>query len=408
MKKLMILALMFVASATAFAGDSDALKAILKAKTYADAEQLLKANLSQLANDEEKAKAYNKLTELALDAFNAQDKIRLTNQTLGQNEPYDTKVMHEAAYNALVNAMECDKYDVLPNAKGKVKPNFHEKNLQRLNPLRIDIINAGVEAANNQDNVLGYKYFMMYLNSAKSSLFAGSEAIKNDANLGLASYYAGRCALLNEEYDKANACLDEALNDTAAEIRDGAFGFKLYAMNSAQKTAADSVKYLNDMKALMAQYPDNEKVFGALGDALLQRDMNDELVALCNAHPQNPLSIVYKGMIAMNAKKYTEAIADFSSITPDHPSYLQVVFNRAVCKLNVASDFQDTHANHNTGAMSPADDAKLKELLNDAKGDFEIARQLDPEQQTVRWAVLLRNIYYNLGEEEKYKELEFM
>jgi tetratricopeptide (TPR) repeat protein len=136
--------------------------------------------------------------------------------------------------------------------------------------------------------------------------------------------------------------------------------------------------------------------------------MNDELIALCNAHQQNPLAIVYKGMIAMNAKKYEEAIADFSSITPDHPSYLQVVFNRAVCKLNVAGDFQDKHANKNTGAMTPADDAKLKELLNDAKVDFEIARQLDPEQKTVRWAVLLRNIYYNLGEEEKYKELEFM
>ena len=35
MKKLMMMAVMFVASATAFAGDSDALKAILKAKTYA-------------------------------------------------------------------------------------------------------------------------------------------------------------------------------------------------------------------------------------------------------------------------------------------------------------------------------------------------------------------------------------
>ena len=31
MKKLMIVAMMFVASATAFAGDSDALKAVLKA-----------------------------------------------------------------------------------------------------------------------------------------------------------------------------------------------------------------------------------------------------------------------------------------------------------------------------------------------------------------------------------------
>ena len=34
MKKLMMMAMMLVASATAFAGDSDALKAILKAKDF--------------------------------------------------------------------------------------------------------------------------------------------------------------------------------------------------------------------------------------------------------------------------------------------------------------------------------------------------------------------------------------
>ena len=38
-----MMAVMFVASATAFAGDSDALKAILKSKTYAEAEQLVKS-----------------------------------------------------------------------------------------------------------------------------------------------------------------------------------------------------------------------------------------------------------------------------------------------------------------------------------------------------------------------------
>ena len=57
MKKLLMMAAMMVASATAFAGDSDALKAILKAKTYAEAEALLKSSLGQLANDQEKAKA---------------------------------------------------------------------------------------------------------------------------------------------------------------------------------------------------------------------------------------------------------------------------------------------------------------------------------------------------------------
>ena len=402
MKKLMMLAIMFVASATAFAGDSDALKAILKAKTYADAEQLLKSNLAQLANDEEKATAYNKLVDLAVDAFDAEDNKRMLQQ------PYDNNAMTIAAYNALVNAMECDKYDQLPNAKGKIKPRFHAKNQGRLNNARIAVINAGVECTNNQDNVNGYKYFMMYLNSGKSPLFQDSEAIKTDTNLGLASYYAGRCAILNEDFAAATTALDEALNDTDVQVRDEAFGLKLYAMNRNQKTAADSVQYLSDMKALMAKYPDNDKVFGALGDALLLQEKTADLIALCDAHPQNPLSIVYKGMIAMNAKNYAEAIADFSSITPDHPSYLQVVFNRAICKLNLAGEFQDTHANKNTGAMAPADDAKLKELLNDARVDFETTRELDPDQQNVRWAVLLRNIYYNLGEEEKYKELENM
>ena len=44
-----MMAVMLVASATAFAGDSDALKAILKAKTYDEAEQLVKSTLDQLA-----------------------------------------------------------------------------------------------------------------------------------------------------------------------------------------------------------------------------------------------------------------------------------------------------------------------------------------------------------------------
>ena len=397
-----MMAMMLIAAATTFAGDSDALKAILKAKTYADAEQLLKTNLSQLANDEEKAAAYNKLVDLAMDAFNDEDNKRLLQQ------PFDTKVLYTSAYNALVNAIECDKYDQLPNAKGKIKPRYHNKNQERLNTVRIAVINGGVEYINNQDNKNAYDYFMLYLNSAKSSLFAGSDIIKTDANLGLASYYAGRAAILSEEYGKATAAFDEALNDTSAEIRDEAFRLKLYAMNNNQKTAADSAKYIADLKEMMVKYPDNDKVFGALGDALLLQEKNDELTALCNANPDQPLAGIYIGMIAMNDKKYEEAIAAFSKISPDHPSYLQVVFNRAVCKLNVAGEFQEKYANKNTGAMTPQNEAKFKELLNEARVDFETVRQLDPDQNTVRWVVLLRNIYYNLGDEAKYKELENM
>ena len=119
-----MMAVMFVASATAFAGDSDALKAILKAKTYAEAEQLVKSTLDQLASPAEKAKAYNKLVDLAMDDFDAQNAIVTENQVnkqMGKEEkPVDMNIMNNGAYNALCAAMECDKYDQQPNEKGKV------------------------------------------------------------------------------------------------------------------------------------------------------------------------------------------------------------------------------------------------------------------------------------------------
>lgn len=63
MKKLMIAALMMLGTSAAFAGDSEPLKAILKAKDYAEALNLVNSNLSQLVGNQEKAKAYSYLTK---------------------------------------------------------------------------------------------------------------------------------------------------------------------------------------------------------------------------------------------------------------------------------------------------------------------------------------------------------
>ena len=81
--------MMVVASSTAFAGDSDALKAILKAKDFAEAEALVKSSLGQLANDQEKAKAYNKLVELAYEKYKKEDDTKTTNQVMQKNDPID-------------------------------------------------------------------------------------------------------------------------------------------------------------------------------------------------------------------------------------------------------------------------------------------------------------------------------
>ena len=52
MKKLFIAALMMVSTSAAFAGDSEPLKAILKAKDYTESEQLFKSSLANLTSNE--------------------------------------------------------------------------------------------------------------------------------------------------------------------------------------------------------------------------------------------------------------------------------------------------------------------------------------------------------------------
>ena len=157
MKKFLVAAMMVLGATSAFAGDSDALKAVMKAKTYAEAEALVKQNLGQMANDAEKAKAYNKLVDLAMKQFNDQQSIQQTNQIMKKNDPVDEAAMSEGAYNALINAIECYKYDQLPNAKGKVAPKFNN-NASRVWGARVQLVNAGQTAAQNNkaDEVLKY------------------------------------------------------------------------------------------------------------------------------------------------------------------------------------------------------------------------------------------------------------
>lgn len=91
---------MLLSTSAAFAGDSEPLKAILKAQTYAEAADLLKANLAQITDNAEKAKAYDKLYELAMKKVSAEQGVQLENQTNKQmgkegNKPVDEKGLYE-------------------------------------------------------------------------------------------------------------------------------------------------------------------------------------------------------------------------------------------------------------------------------------------------------------------------
>ena len=407
-----MMAMMLVASATAFAGDSDALKAILKAKDYAEAQSLINSSLAQLADNVEKAKAYNKLVDLAYDKYKKEDDVKTTNAVMKKNDPVDTDGMLAAGKIALQAAMECDKYDQQPNEKGKVAIKFRQKNQDRTKVIRLSLLQAGIDLANNEKNKEAFDNFDVYLQSAKSAFFEGVDGVsKNDPNLGVAAFYGGRAAYNLEKFDKAIEYFKIGIADTAKQIHDLSFDFLLYTMRNSQKTAADSAKFLTDMADLYKEYPDAEQIYSSLSDAYIAKGMNAEVIKLADErmakYPDSSLPHVYKAFLLMQDKKYDDAIAEFAKVKEDKsPVYLNSIFNSAVCKYNKASEFNEANSDIRTGRLKPADHDKFMNMLKDAQGDFEKAKELDPDQQTVKWQYLLHNVYTLTGQEDKAKALE--
>ena len=407
-----MMAMMLVASATAFAGDSDALKAILKAKDYAEAQSLISSSLAQLTDASEKARAYNKLVDLAYEKFQKEDNIRTTNMVMKKNDPVDVEGMVAAGKVALEAAMECDKDDQQPNDKGKVAVKFRQKNQDRLKALRLSILQQGIELANADKNKESFENFDIYLTSAKSAFYEGVDGVaKNDPNLGVAAFYGGRAAYNLEKFDKAIEYFKIGVADTAKQIHDLSFDFLLYTMRNKQKTAADSAQYIKDMLELYQQYPDAEQIYSSLSDAYITQGMNAEVIKLAEErmakYPDSSLPHVYKAFLLMQDKKYDDAIAEFAKVKEDNsPVFLNSIFNSAVCKYNKASEFNEANSDIRTGRLKPADHDKFMNMLKDAQADFEKAKELDPEQKTVKWQYLLHNVYTLTDQKDKAAALE--
>ena len=387
MKKLFVMAVMMVASATAFAGDSDALKAILKTKTYAEAEALVKANLGSLANDAEKAKAYNKLVDLALAQFDAQSTIQTENQVakqMGKEEkPVDQKLMSDMAYNAIVAGLECDKYDQKPNEKGKVSPKFASKNAQRLwFAPRNQMVNAGQDALTAKDNATARKYWTLFVESDAAPMFKDQNRDQQKPFFGQVARFAAIFAYQDKDMAKALELADVALKDP--QEYENALNLKLEILGDGLKTKDDSLKYVENLKTLYAEHKTNgvmEKLYNTLigvGQSAEADKIIDEALA---ADPNNFVALADKGLSLLQAQKAEEAV-----------KYLKRAYDIKNDNAIIATYAGTAYV---VQAQNVEDPAKKKELYKQAIEMFDKAKELDPDMLQAKWGYNRYNAYYN-------------
>ena len=379
-----MMALALVASATAFAGDSDALKAIKKSKNYADAAQLVKT--SQLANDEERAEAYNKLVDLAMEKVGKETGTIAQNQAAaqlgtGKEEAYDTLGLGDAICNAIAAAIECNKYDQLPNAKGKVKPQYDEKNAQRIWAVRTHLVNIGQEEARKNNNAAVLKYWGAFLDSDADPLFAAQDHEQEKGYIGQVAFFAGRYAFDAKQMERADKYFDIAMKDP--EMKKDALTFKLYAAGSNLKSKEDSLKYIDQLKTLYNNDPENDvlldklfTMYDGMKDKAAQTALLDNHLA---KYPNSFAALANKGMMAIadnNAEEGANWLRKAAASSPENPviqTYLGTCLS--VQALDKAKQLDPNKQQANWGynryqayyGLYGADDPKTKDAELDTK-----------------------------------------
>ena len=408
MKKMMIAAMLVLGASAAFAGDSDALKAITKEKDYAKAVELVKSSLGQLANSGEKAKAYEHLTRLALQKFDKENAIQSANLqaqiTKQKVEPYDTLGFYQAAYDATQNALECFKYDAEPNEKGKVKPRFTGALTPLVANARMQLVTAGNYYAqlNDQDNVL--KYWGSFLDTDNLPFFQSTKAQEKQF-LGQVAYYTAQYANQAKKYDLAEKYADIATQDTA--VAKQAQAFKLAMAQRNLKTKADSVAYVQKLAAMYEKEPDNEMIFGQLSNFYSLMGMTKEFDALVEAkiakNPNDFTAWALKGQALMNRNS--------TASNPDWKGCVEA-FKKAV-SIDQTNPVVYTYLGFSMNAMASAingDRAQQLALYKESMGYLDKAKELDPNREKANWAYPLYQCYYSVygANDPKTKELEGM
>lgn len=393
---MMMMAMMMVASATAFAGDSDALKAVTKSKNYAEAAQLLKQNIGQMTNDAEKAKAYNHLVDLAMNKVVKQTSIIAENQLgmqMGRaaNEivPYDTLGLADAICDAIYDAIECNKYDQLPNAKGKIDPKFAEKNAARIWAVRSHLVNIGQEQAHNETKTLALKYWGAFVDSGTNPLFDAQNHEPEKEYFGQVALFSGRYAYEAKDMDRGDRYIAIAKKDPTQEK--DALATQLYYIRTGLTSHADSVAATNRLKALYEADSENDALLDALysmydgaRDKAAQNALLDNHLA---KYPNSFAALANKGLMAMgenNAEKGAEWLKKAAAARPDNAVIYTYL---GICLSSLAATTEDS--------------AKSKDYYKQAIDAFDKAKELDPDKQMANWGYNRYQAYYGLyGEDD--------
>lgn len=364
------MALMVLGTSAAFA-QTDIVKTVKKAKTYADAVQA--AQGMEALSEDEQAKVYDVLLKLSSKEFEADKKN----------------------YDAARAFLECATNYAQKNPKGAMKYYV------QLNDARNSLLDPGQEGLTAQDYQKVYDNLHYYVDAA-NIMYEGDYS--KDQGVPQITYFVAVAASQLGKDKEAIRYAQPALNDST--YGGAAMSIKLAALRKAVKNHNDSIEFISEVKDLYGKYP-----VGAANDVVLQEVVNyysapeykaelnkvfDEVKA---KDPNNKMLFALIGQTAMNNREYDAAIENFGKAIELDPTFTAVRYNLALCLNQKAMEVIQSTPNG-----KPNDEAKA--LLNQSVEHALKVKAEDPERKVANWAYTLYQAYYMLEDEANAKVYE--
>ena len=333
--------------------------------------------------------------------------------------PFDTVLLCDALDKSIGHYIDSHKADVTPDAKGRVKSKFIEKNHNRIKQM-VDYYNYAAVFMNQYgDKKRSMDLFEKYLALPYCGVFSDAEkdsilTVKKEAY----NQTAINLSILN--YQEKN--MDKALLYAKKAIDAGEANRDLYVIcMQAHLAKNDSASWVSCLKEGVNKLGDINFMQNLLHYYVTKNDIEEAKKMandmITNA-PENKTSWYIKGCVELNMlKDYTQSRESFAKSLEIDPNFVEANINMAYTFMNevvtkrMNGDYKYIGTSSTTITGKEAVNAYKKELAEvqeyykKAQVYMEKVRELIPDNPK-NWAYALQTIYENLQLKDKKAEID--
>ena len=316
------------------------------------------------------------------------------NQKSLKGEPQDLPNMYTALLAMHEYYQKTYEIDHQPNDKGKVRPKFEKKISKAYEDNLLYYINAGGYYMEQKDFKNALKAFQAFREIKRSPLFEGEKIAQPDSNSMMVDFFAIITAY--QAGDKQLAIkYGEELKGNGYRQNEV---YQILAQTYIEE--GDTANYITTMQEGLKLFPKEPYYSVNLINTYIVQNKYDEartfLAQAIELNPENPQLYDVMGKLYEESNE-EEAIKWFSKALEVDPNYVESLCNIGRIYYNKAVEVSDKEE----GGMAAAQ-KKRTALLNKALPYLQKAYSINPDASYY----LLGNIYYALGDNAKYEEIQ--